>query len=185
MASNSVCDLCPFYLNIRKHKQQLGHKRKSELNGAKIRIRSARCDTAASQGCEGGGGDAAGELSFPIACYYRTNKLQSGTLRSLLHYPHRWLHPVTLGNATRGRTGGSCERQPPEPNHFHKETSAPSELNKLPPDCLRAGYQPDVDLNWMCLLPRSQVRFKLRTPADRTNWRKKGQDKARFERNAV
>lgn len=128
----------------RKHKQQLGHKRKSKLNGAKIRIQSARCDTAASQGCGGGGGDTAGKLSFPIACYYRTNKLQSGTLCSLPHCPHCSLHPVTLGNATRGCTGGSCGRQPPERNHFHKETSAPSESNKLPLDCLRAGYQPGV-----------------------------------------
>lgn len=98
----------------RKHKQQLGHKGKSRLNGAKIRLLSARCDTAASQGCEGGGGggDAAGELNFPIACYYRTNKLQSGTLCSLPRCPHCSLHPVTLGNATRGCKGGSCARQP-------------------------------------------------------------------------
>lgn len=97
----------------RKHKQQLWHKRKSKLNGAKIGIQSARCDTAASQGCEGGvGGGAAGELNFPIACYYRTNKLQSGTLCSLPHCPHCSLHPVTLGNATRGCEGGSCARQP-------------------------------------------------------------------------
>lgn len=111
----------------RKHKQQLGHKRKSKLNGAKIRIQSARCDTAASQGCEGGGGggDAAGELNFPIACYYRTNKLQSGTLCSLPHCPHCSLHPVTLGNATRGCKGGSCARQPPSEITFTRKPVLP------------------------------------------------------------
>lgn len=38
----------------------------------------------------------------------------------------------------------------------------------------------------MCLLLLSQLRLKLRSPADRMNWLKReGLDKARFERNVI
>lgn len=46
--------LFPFYLPTsaleKTQTAAQGHKRKSKLNGAKIRIRRARCDTATSQG---------------------------------------------------------------------------------------------------------------------------------------
>lgn len=158
----------------------------------KLDSRSARCDTVASRGCEGrgGGGEAAGELNFPIACYYRTNKLQSGTLCSLPHCPHCSLHPVTLGNASRGCKGGSCARQPSERNHFHKEASAPGESSKLPLDRLRAGKKPNLDSLSMSLLLLllllSQPRLKPSSLADRMNWLKNEmQEKARFERNVI
>lgn len=121
------------------------------LNGAIIRIQSAMCHRGRGKLRMLRRWKSGGESNSPIDCNYRTNKLQSGTLSLLPHCPHCSIHPVTLQIQTPGLRGRFLWTSAPEQDHFHKETSAPSESTKLPLNCLRPGSAPGPNPPSLCL----------------------------------
>lgn len=84
-------------------------------------------------------------VTFPLSATTGQTNFKVEPSCSLPHCP--WLSHASCDSPNHnpsGCKGGSCACQPPEQDHFHKETSAPSESTRLPLTGRGLGSQPGL-----------------------------------------